>query len=394
MGSKLLQSFQLDIPSSRWKHLISRAVQALKDPRIIHASLVYRLARTKFRFWIYPAYWRYLGNTALSYLRQQSPTSIEVSQVSHSDSRRYITVIPNQWSGIGHQLSNWSTALIFSQQYNLQFIHHPLSKGWDDFLGFGEGEIQYIDLIVPFTGVVKDKSLKLVNLPRTNANNDISNDCIRKEDSEGDRVLDGIINFVYPGNNIIFHLQEEQSVYDQTSSTNLLRKKYWERRKSYSVRNDFDSTKINVAVHIRRGDIVKWKQEKTANWQARWLDESYFIKVVKKVYELLHDQQLVVHLYSQGSVKDFEEFNQFPELIFHVDEDEFQTFHGMVVADILVTSPSGFSYMAGLLSEGIKITRYPFSHFIPENEEWIRSDEKGEFRTASLMRKYMSIHDT
>jgi len=66
MEIKLLQGFQWINPGSRWNHLVSRAAQAVKDPRIIRASLIYRLAQTKFRFWIYPSYWKYLGTSTLS----------------------------------------------------------------------------------------------------------------------------------------------------------------------------------------------------------------------------------------------------------------------------------------------------------------------------------------
>jgi hypothetical protein len=313
---------------------------------------------------------------------------MKVLELSETNSRRYIAVIPNEWAGIGHKLTVWNAALIFARRYNLQLVHYPLSQGWDDFFGFGEGEVQYSELMVPFTQTLKDKSLQLVNLPRTNANDDVVNcNMIRKEDPEGDRVLDGIIDFVHPKNNILFHLQEEQNVYDQTQTADILREKYWARRTKYPIANAFDSCKINIAVHVRRGDVVQWKQDKTANWQARWLDNSYFVNVLIKIKQALQDKPVAIHVYSQGSVDEFEEFKQFPEVVFHLDEDAFQSFHGMVLADILVTSPSDFSYIAGILSQGIKIAKIPYWHFVPQNQEWIHVDDD-RFDLSALIKRF------
>ena len=386
---KQLQDSRLSVMLSRGKYLVNRAIQAISDRRIIRASLIYRLAQTRFRFWIYPAYWQYLGKALTGGIGIQNLAIVDNLSTPETNSHRYIAAIPNQWAGIGHQFTILNTALIFSQRYNLQFVYYPLSGGWDEFLGLDEGEIKYADLMIPFTQTLKDKSLHLVNLPRTNANSDVINcNMLRKEDPEGDRVLDGIINSIYPSNDILFHLQEEQNVYDQTSSADILRRKYWARRDRYPIVNTFESSKINIAVHIRRGDVVKWKQEKTANWQARWLDNSYFINILTKIKQVLQDRSIAIHIYSQGSVDNFEEFKQFSEVVFHLDEDAFQTFHGMVLSDILVTSPSDFSYIAGILSEGIKIAKLPYWHFIPQNNEWVHVDENIYFDLTPLSDRF------
>lgn len=389
MTSKQFQNSRFSVPTSRCKYLIDRTIQSISDPRIIRASLIYRLAQTRFRFWIYPAYWKYLIKAIAGGIETQNSATIDRLSTPTTSSCRYIAAIPNQWAGIGHQFTILNTALIFAKQYNLQFVYYPLSGGWDEFLGLNEGEIQYSDLAIPFTQTLKDESLRLVNLPRTNANSDVVNcNMVRQEDPDGDRVLAGIINSIYPDNNIVFHLQEEQNIYDQTSTADILRKKYWARRDRYPIANDFDSNKINVAVHVRRGDVVKWKQEQTANWQARWLDNSYFINVLIRLKEVLQNKLIAIHVYSQGELTEFAEFNQFSEVTFHINEDAFQTFHGMVLADILVTSPSDFSYIAGILSQGIKVAKLPYWHFIPQNDEWIHVDESSNFNLTSIVDRF------
>jgi hypothetical protein len=48
------------------------------------------------------------------------------------------------------------------------------------------------------------------------------------------------------------------------------------------------------------------------------------------------------------------------------------------LADILITSPSAFSYMAGILCNGLKLANYPWWHDIPERDDWIRVEESHE----------------
>ena len=168
-----IQGSQLPALTSRFKYLVNRAFQAISDRRIIRASLIYRLAQTRFRFWIYPAYWQYLVQKLTHATQKQGLLTVHNPLVPSTSSNRYIAAIPNQWAGIGHQFTILNTALIFSQRYNLQFVYYPLSGGWDEIFGLGEGEIHYSELMIPFTQTLKDTSLHLVNLPRTNANSDV-----------------------------------------------------------------------------------------------------------------------------------------------------------------------------------------------------------------------------
>jgi len=54
--------------------------------------------------------------------------------------------------------------------------------------------------------------------------------------------------------------------------------------------------------------------------------------------------------------------------VFHLNENLFDTFTGLVAAEILVTSRSSFSYSAAILSDG-EIYYQPFWH--PPGEKWI-----------------------
>jgi len=56
--------------------------------------------------------------------------------------------------------------------------------------------------------------------------------------------------------------------------------------------------------------------------------------------------------FSQGDRSDFKGIEN---VRFHLDEDVFSTFHHLVSADVIVMAKSSFSWVAALLSKGIKI---------------------------------------
>lgn len=331
------------------------------------------IAHSIFRFWIYPSYWRYLFTKFLKKFCLWQP-KIRM-ETSHS---RYLTGVPNPYAGIGHQLCNWNAALIFASKYNLNFVHHPLisklkESKWEEFLGFGEGELLYED-------VINKKSIKIVKLPRVRWNTN---------DTKGHFIVSEIINYAYPGSNILFYIANDQSVYDYTIVKDILRTKYWNNKKKNFLKCDFRQDKLNIAVHIRRGDILQMNK-KDKNFQQRWLDNTYFINIINTIKSQIYDN-IVIHIFSQGKIADFSDFEKIGNVVYHLDEDEYKTFHNMILADILIVSPSSFSYFAGIISPGLKIAKYPWLHELPEDSEWIRSDENGNFNPAALMKRFGKI---
>ncbi|MEQ8995314.1 MAG: hypothetical protein RID53_02280 [Coleofasciculus sp. B1-GNL1-01] len=328
---------------------------------------------TPFRFWIYPSYWRYVLTKSLKNLGLWHPEShLKNSQ------RRYLTGRPDPLAGMGHQLSNWNAALIYSMKYDLKFVHQPLvtagGYNWEEFFNFGDGEVVYDEII-------KDQTVKIVKLPR-----------VRwiKEDDYGQYVIGEIIKSAYPGSHILFQLQSDctaPNVYDHTPSSEILRRKYWNTRGKNPVECDFKDDGLNIACHVRRGDIVTTNDE-NVNLRKRWLENYYFIEVVNTIKTWLPDKTCYIHIFSQGVKDNFQEFDQLNNVVYHLNENQFKTFHSMVVADILILSPSSFSYKAGIISRGIKIAKYPWWHEIPNNSEWLRSDEDGNFNPYPILEKY------
>lgn len=368
--TSFLQSLKSQIPTNiKESFFVSK--DGFREPILSHL-----IAHSIFRFWVYPSYWSSLFIKIFGKLGKAQP-NIELQ----GDREFYLTGVPNPHAGIGHQLCNWNAALIFAKKYNLKFVHHPLlsklkESKWEKFLNFGDGEFLYDD-------IVNDNSIEILKLPRI---------WWDREDKQGDRVVNEIIseiiNSADSGKKILFHLDYDQSVYDYTSVREILREKYWNNRNKHPISLDWQQNTLHIAAHIRRGDVMKMNKT-SKNFQQRWLDNSYFINIIKKIKEILPDRQISIHVFSQGNITDFQEFKTIDsQVIYHLDEDEYQTFHSMIVADILLLSPSSFSYFAGLISDGIKIATYPWLHEIPENSEWIRTDKNCNFNPSALSERF------
>jgi len=127
---------------------------------------------------------------------------------------------------------------------------------------------------------------------------------------------------------------------------------FWENKNKSFFNND----KINVALHIRRPNINDNRIEGTNTPNSYYLN---IINIIRKKYEN-NNKKVLFHIYSQGNILNFKEFANH-DVYFHLNENLFDTFIGMVSADILVTSASSLSYIAALISDN-EIYYLPFWH--------------------------------
>ena len=114
-------------------------------------------------------------------------------------------------------------------------------------------------------------------------------------------------------------------------------------------KNRFDTSQLNIAIHIRRMNVVDIKNNIN-------FDQIPGTDVPNDLYKVIVGQfrqnykDSFIHVYSQGEEKDFD-FGE--DVVLHLNSSLEDTFTDFVYADILVIAPSSFSYSAGLLSEGI-----------------------------------------
>ena len=120
-------------------------------------------------------------------------------------------------------------------------------------------------------------------------------------------------------------------------------------------KSKFDKSIKNIAVHIRRSnphDIGSYA----------YSDNQKFLDIIEEIRKNTPEDKLI-HIYSQGDIKDFEIFRS-GDTIFHLNEKTEDTFYDLVCSDVLVCSKSSFSYTAGLLSMA-KVYYIPFWHRVP-----------------------------
>lgn len=105
----------------------------------------------------------------------------------------------------------------------------------------------------------------------------------------------------------------------------------------------FDPSVVNVAIHVRRGDIARYPTE------SRYTPTGYFTAMVRLVRAVLPSAH--IHVYSDSPV-DLEVSSS--AIRYHVLEDLLETMHDMIHAHVLVMSVgSNMSFFAGLMSRGI-----------------------------------------
>lgn len=122
-----------------------------------------------------------------------------------------------------------------------------------------------------------------------------------------------------------------------------------------------------IGLHVRLGDVRKGDSD-TGH---RYTENRHIISVVEKVLEavsiLEHEPQ--IHLHTNGTAGEVQEFSRFPNLTCHAGESALETFVSLVKSDILITARSDFSMLAGVYCKGIVIC--DSRHRTPL-EEWIK----------------------
>jgi hypothetical protein len=91
---------------------------------------------------------------------------------------------------------------------------------------------------------------------------------------------------------------------------------------------------------------------------------------MRHVLDEHRDKRPLFHLYSQGQPDEFADLSRDFDLRLHLDAGEQECLLNMSRADVLVMSPSGFSYLAAILSQGHKIARVPWWHHLPQGTGW------------------------
>lgn len=293
---------------------------------------------------------------------------INKSKVNQINTSCYFAARPHIYAGIGHQMANWIAGLWFAKQFGLKLANIPFSTDkWDQFLGFGTGEVQYYELI--------KQGYKVRRLPTFHENNQQEFD------------LTKAIISTYSNTKTILLAAQDQGYFDQYGVMENLKIKFRHAPARKNDKIEFDKDKFNIAVHVRRTVIIENKiiEENEEAKAKRWLSNDYYEKVLKQVLQNIKvDKPIAIWLFSTGKPEEFAEFNKYGEVHFCSDMNEYQSFAHLIFADLLITSKSSFSYKPALMNNGIKICPRNFWHGYPITPDWILSENDGSFDVKKL----------
>lgn len=122
--------------------------------------------------------------------------------------------------------------------------------------------------------------------------------------------------------------------------------------KPKTVLANYDTSKKNIVLHMRRGDVNPTK------YLSRWTCDAEYIILLRKTIENIgkvdtgNIENYDIHILSEGEPSLFKELTEvYPNIILHLSIDIQDTFHMMVIADVLIMSKSSFCYSAALINK-------------------------------------------
>jgi hypothetical protein len=136
--------------------------------------------------------------------------------------------------------------------------------------------------------------------------------------------------------------------------------------KTKKKNNDSNSTRLQVAVHVRRGDIQPCNR-----WSHRYLPNSYYQRILD---EYLVDEKKTAQITIFSEKNSFEPMKEFSakNYTLKLDTDLTSAWIDIITADVVVLSCSAFSYVPALLNPKARVIYTEF-HMQPlEGWEVIR----------------------
>ena len=273
-----------------------------------------------------------------------------------NNTSHFMTEAPNSLAGFGHGLGSWRSGLVNADRLGMNYAYSPMvNKSWDEKMGLGEGFSKASELLA--------SGYKKIRLPYYDM-----------DDPESIKLVKKIIDS-YKGEKVVFFNEHEQWTADgdEIYGDLLIRDLFWKsstrKRDNVVYKND---GAINVALHIRRGDVKALLEQGDKSMLARWLDNSYYASVMNKIIDCAGNADKVhFYIFSEGDKHQFDDLAEItPNMEVLTDLSAEDSFVNLCHADIIVTAPSSFSIMAGAYSYALKL--YPDKDWltIPETEEW------------------------
>lgn len=198
----------------------------------------------------------------------------------------------------------------------------------------------------------------------------------------------------HPGPNIAFRIKNNRfGDYEYENSRQWFSDAYQQARKHYPIPLLYNPQKLNIAVHIRRGDLLPGRQ--FSDLSSRMLPDSWYLEILDAV--LSNTQKPVaIHIFSEGKDGQYysengtpfswkEYFKQSPyEIHEYIDSDFLSTFHHLINADVLVGSKSGMSHLAATLNNHTKLMPQMWHSYRGSNHLLELPDTKKKLNQATI----------
>jgi hypothetical protein len=301
---------------------------------------------------------------------------------------RFLIDYDNPDAGIGHSMGIMNRAIKIAARNNLQFAYsekqlqksHKQSFSWklkqslrklrgrraNETHNIGDDLNRMLEPKKILTSredlerKIRRGEVKVIELPAFEIH-------IPTNDQEDDEIYKAVDAFIlqHPGQNIAFKISNNRfGDYEYGSSRDWFMKAYIQAREHLAIPLIFDPKKINIAVHIRRGDLLPGRQ--FSDLSSRMLPDAWYLEILNTILNHL-PRSVVIHIYSEGKDGQYrsetgapfswkEHFqNTTHEVHEHIDSDFMSTFHHLLHADILIGSKSGMSHLAGMLGDQVKL---------------------------------------
>ena len=318
-------------------------------------SVFYRIIKDRTK--AYPFYRSYRHRNAKGKMSAENGENSGFEQL-------YMAECPNPLAGFGHGLGSWRAGLVNAERLGIKYAYSPMvNRSWDEKMGLGDG--------FPKASELLSQGYKKVLLPYYDM-----------DSKESVALIKQIIGS-YRGEKVVFVNEHEQWTADGDDiyGDRLIRDIFWKSgaRNRDNLVYDKDGSHINVALHVRRGDVKALLEQGDRSMLDRWLDNSYYAEVMKTILGCAPDPDKVFfYLFSEGDKEQFSDlFGITPNLSILTDLSAEDSFINICRADIIVTAPSSFSVIAGAFSYGLKL--YPDKGWltIPDTDEWVKVSTEG-----------------
>jgi hypothetical protein len=206
----------------------------------------------------------------------------------------------------------------------------------------------------------KQRSVPIIQVPTKNIP-------IPSNFQNDDEVYSPVVQFIQANlkNTSLFRLSDrEYGDYEYAETRNWFLNAYNEARTINPIDLGFQPSITNIAVHIRRGDLLPGRQ--FSDLSSRMLPDKWYLDILNSILST-QTTKCAIHIFSEGLNGQYLSENgnhvRWAELLDsakcevteHIDTPFVSAFHHLIHADVLIGSKSGMSHLAGTFNTNTKI---------------------------------------